>query len=225
MADRLELDGTYHNLAHLLRSRRQVHAHRQHQRARREGQGQARRRTRRSRPTCVATTFVLLDKPSAAPSAGAKPAAPAPAKGDLACAPTGFAVVVLLPHASRRLAAAAAGRSPARHAGARAAPLRPRRAAKPEQPPAPENYTYDPAGRRDPFVNLLGAGTEPRPASRKGEGPAGMTVAEISVRGVMQSRGGLIAMVQGPDNKTYIVHPGRQVRRRHRSNRLRRRVS
>ena len=39
-------------------------------------------------------------------------------------------------------------------------------------------------------------------------GPSGMTVAEISVRGVLQSRSGLIAMVQGPDNRTYIVHPG-----------------
>ena len=75
-------------------------------------------------------------------------------------------------------------------------------------PKLPENYTYDPAGRRDPFINLLGTGTEPRQVSKKGEGPSGMTVAEISVRGVMQSRNGLIAMVQGPDNKTYIVHPG-----------------
>ena len=76
------------------------------------------------------------------------------------------------------------------------------------KPVPPENYTYDPAGRRDPFLNLLGTGTEARQVSKKGEGPAGMTVAEISVRGVMQSRSGLIAMVQGPDNKTYIVHPG-----------------
>ena len=74
------------------------------------------------------------------------------------------------------------------------------------KPPAPENYAYDPAGRRDPFTNLLGAGSGP--TSRKGEGPAGIAVAEISVRGVMQSRSGLIAMVQGPDNKTYIVHQG-----------------
>ena len=35
-----------------------------------------------------------------------------------------------------------------------------------------------------------------------------MTLAEISVRGVMQSRGLLVAMIQGPDNKTYIVHQG-----------------
>jgi type IV pilus assembly protein PilP len=75
-------------------------------------------------------------------------------------------------------------------------------------PVIPENYVYDPAGRRDPFVNLLTTGTDARPISRKGEGPSGMTVAEISVRGVLQSRSGLIAMVQGPDNRTYIVHPG-----------------
>ena len=78
----------------------------------------------------------------------------------------------------------------------------------PPKPVPPENYTYDPGGRRDPFVNMLGSGSDARQVSRKGEGPAGMTVAEISVRGVMQSRGGLIAMVQGPDNKTYIVHSG-----------------
>ena len=35
-----------------------------------------------------------------------------------------------------------------------------------------------------------------------------MTLGEISVRGIMQSRGTLVAMVQGPDNKTYIVHQG-----------------
>jgi Tfp pilus assembly protein PilP len=35
-----------------------------------------------------------------------------------------------------------------------------------------------------------------------------MTVAEISVRGILQSRGMLIAMVQGPDNKTYMLRQG-----------------
>jgi Tfp pilus assembly protein PilP len=81
----------------------------------------------------------------------------------------------------------------------------------PTQPPArPSNepYTYSAEGRRDPFVNLLGTGGETRVASRRTEGPATMAVADISVRGIMQSRGGLVAMVQGPDNKTYIVHQG-----------------
>jgi Tfp pilus assembly protein PilP len=77
----------------------------------------------------------------------------------------------------------------------------------PAAPPA-ETYSYDAAGRRDPFLNLIGAGNDARTQSKKGEGPAGMSVADISVRGVMESRGKLIAMVAGPDNKTYIVHQG-----------------
>jgi Tfp pilus assembly protein PilP len=72
-----------------------------------------------------------------------------------------------------------------------------------------DTYTYDSGGRRDPFLNLIGSGTEPRLSSAKGaDGPAGLTVSEISVRGIMQSRGGLVAMVQGPDKKTYLVHQG-----------------
>jgi Tfp pilus assembly protein PilP len=89
---------------------------------------------------------------------------------------------------------------PAATAGAPATP--------PPEAPIPEAYSYDAGGRRDPFLNLLGAGTESPISGGRGEGAAGLTVAEISVRGVMQSRGALIAMVQGPDNKTYLVHQG-----------------
>jgi len=102
-------------------------------------------------------------------------------------------------------------------------------AAQPPKPPAPppaspaapntapppaaakppvESYSYNPDGRRDPFVSLVGAGLDASVTTKKGEGAAALMVAEISVRGVMQSRTGLIAMVQGPDNKTYIVHAG-----------------
>jgi hypothetical protein len=76
---------------------------------------------------------------------------------------------------------------------------------KPAIPPQ-ETYQYDPGGRRDPFLNLIGVGTE-RAGAKKGDGgPAGMSVTEISVRGIMQSHGKLVAMVMGPDNKTYIVN-------------------
>ena len=78
----------------------------------------------------------------------------------------------------------------------------------PAVPLPPESYSYDRAGRRDPFLNLLGAGTDTRVARRGGEGAASLTVGEISVRGILESRGTLIAMVQGPDNKTYLVHQG-----------------
>jgi len=85
----------------------------------------------------------------------------------------------------------------------------PNAAAKPPATPAPpDNYSYDPSGRRDPFVSLLGTGLETKPTGKRAEGVPGLAVSEISVRGVMQSRGGLVAMVQGPDNKTYVMHTG-----------------
>src|SRR2546423_8220126 len=71
-----------------------------------------------------------------------------------------------------------------------------------------EGFSYQTEGRRDPFVSLIGTGTEPRPTARRADGPTGMTLAEISVRGIMQGRDTLVAMIQGPDNKTYLVHQG-----------------
>ena len=85
---------------------------------------------------------------------------------------------------------------------------------RPAPPPsersvAPDPYTYDSKGRRDPFLSLVGTGTtEPRPGTARAEGAAGLTVGDISVRGIIQSRGVLIAMVQGPDNKTYLIRQG-----------------
>lgn len=77
---------------------------------------------------------------------------------------------------------------------------------------APEPFTYQPDGRRDPFLNLLGTAPEPRPAGRRADGLAGLALGEITVRGVMQSRDALVAMIAGPDNKTYIVHQGDRLR-------------
>jgi Tfp pilus assembly protein PilP len=74
------------------------------------------------------------------------------------------------------------------------------------KPDSTDAYAYEPAGRRDPFLTLIGPTTDMR--SKKGEGAAGMAVNEISVRGVLESKGKLVAMVKGPDNKTYIVHQG-----------------
>jgi Tfp pilus assembly protein PilP len=93
----------------------------------------------------------------------------------------------------------------------------PKPAAPVQQPPppaptraaSPENYTYQAEGRRDPFTTLLGTGAQnPGIGLQRANGPAGITVDELSVRGVMQSRGTLIAMIQGPDNKAYVVHAG-----------------
>jgi len=84
-------------------------------------------------------------------------------------------------------------------------------AATPTQTPAQpaEPYTYQPEGRRDPFLNLTAGGVlEAKANTRRGEGPAGLAVADLSVRGVIMSRGALVAMIEGPDKRTYIVHQG-----------------
>lgn len=82
-------------------------------------------------------------------------------------------------------------------------------AAKTEQLIEPPGYTYNPEGRRDPFVSLLRRGsdlagsTATRPA-----GLAGLSVAEVTLRGTVQSREGFVAILQGADQKAYIVRPG-----------------
>jgi Tfp pilus assembly protein PilP len=75
-------------------------------------------------------------------------------------------------------------------------------------PAATENYLYQSEGRRDPFVNPLKANPDARLAGARRPGPAGIAVGELSVRGVLQSRGAMVAMIQGPDNKTYVVREG-----------------
>jgi hypothetical protein len=72
----------------------------------------------------------------------------------------------------------------------------------------PEDFTYEPQGRRDPFLNLLGTGNEPGAGGARGEGAAGLSVADFTVRGVVESRGQLIAMIQAPDAKTYLIREG-----------------
>ena len=97
----------------------------------------------------------------------------------------------------------------AQHAAAeKPAPAAAEKPAAPQAEKPPEPFTYQANGRRDPFLNLLGTGPEPRPVGRRSDGLAGLALGEITVRGIMQSRDSLVAMVAGPDNKTYIVHQG-----------------
>lgn len=77
---------------------------------------------------------------------------------------------------------------------------------------SPDSYTYQPDSRRDPFVSLLGTGAEPRDTGNLVEGPASLAIAEISVRGVLESRGSFIAMIEGADRRTWLVHDGDRLR-------------
>jgi hypothetical protein len=82
-------------------------------------------------------------------------------------------------------------------------------AAVPEPSPG---YSYDPAGRRDPFVSLLRRGSDTHATSSRPAGVPGLFIGEITVKGIVKDRSGFIAMVQGPDNKqTYIMRAGEKL--------------
>ncbi len=74
--------------------------------------------------------------------------------------------------------------------------------------PAPETYSYQPDGRRDPFVSVIGSGNQLRTPLKRSDGAEGLTVSEVSVRGVVSSKGKMLAMIQAPDRRTYVVHAG-----------------
>ena len=81
--------------------------------------------------------------------------------------------------------------------------------AKPQDLPVIEpGYAYDPKGRRDPFISLLGRGDESKPQSARPAGIAGILIGEVSVKGVLRDRDGFMAMLQGPDKKTHSVRVG-----------------
>jgi hypothetical protein len=130
----------------------------------------------------AAAAIVRAQAPAGQPQAAA--AAPAAAAPATAGAPQG--------------AAAPAGTTPPTATPPGAAPA----------PPAPavEAYTYDPAGRRDPFISLLSRGIEPVPGGRKATGLAGLTTNELVVKGILQSRGTYVALVSGPEGRTFTAH-------------------
>ena len=94
-------------------------------------------------------------------------------------------------------------------------------AKKPDLPTPPPNFEYAPQGRRDPFVSLLnrgddGTGSDGKATAKRAEGVPGMLTGELTVRGIVQTRGAWVAMVAGPDGKVYTVRAGDKLaRRRH----------
>jgi len=109
----------------------------------------------------------------------------------------------------------AAPQAPAGQAQPQKPPAAAEAPADKQQPPPPQGagYSYDPSGRRDPFVSLASRGGDvaPPPGARPA-GVSGLLVNEMTVKGVWKSsRGGFIALVQSPDNRTYIVKAGDKV--------------
>ncbi|HET7434277.1 MAG TPA: hypothetical protein VFN10_06140 [Thermoanaerobaculia bacterium] len=80
-----------------------------------------------------------------------------------------------------------------------------------EEPSSADTYRYDPQGRRDPFQSLIGPSPKLQPGQRP-PGPPGFLIDEIKLQGVVRpGQGRLVAMVNGPDNKGYLIHEGDKV--------------
>ena len=107
------------------------------------------------------------------------------------------------------LAAVAAAQQPAPAAkpGAKPAPA-PAAAPAQDLPTIDPGYVYEPAGRRDPFLSLLGRSDDRGPKTVRPAGLPGLLIGEITVKGVVRDRSGFVAMLQAPDNKTYTVRVG-----------------
>ena len=69
-------------------------------------------------------------------------------------------------------------------------------------------FIYNPEGRRDPFVSLLGRGNDPKSQGVRPPGIPGLLINEVSVKGIVRNSTGFVALIQGPDNKTYVVKAG-----------------
>ena len=78
-------------------------------------------------------------------------------------------------------------------------------------PPEPVAYSYQVEGRRDPFVSLIGRGADPKTMTSRPAGLPGILIGEIAVKGIMKDRSGFIAMLHGPDNRTYMVRSGEKL--------------
>jgi type IV pilus assembly protein PilP len=93
-------------------------------------------------------------------------------------------------------------------------PGQPAATSKPaDQQPAAERpaYTYQPEGRRDPFISLLARGSDPASAAARPPGVPGLLINEVIVKGIVRDRSGFIAMIQGSDTRTFIVRSGEKL--------------
>ena len=126
---------------------------------------------------------------------GAMPLATAEQQRPPVVAPPATATVP--PPASTVSPAAPHAAAPAASAASHAAAVTP-----------PASFTYEAGGRRDPFISLANQGSDPRSEGRtRYQGLAGLGVAEVNVKGIVLYERQLVAMVQAPDNRTYLVRP------------------
>jgi Tfp pilus assembly protein PilP len=70
-------------------------------------------------------------------------------------------------------------------------------------------FSYDPAGRRDPFRSLLDGLDAPDEEEGRVRPPGlpGMMIEELRLEGIIETSAGILAFVVGRDNLSYILRP------------------
>jgi len=71
-------------------------------------------------------------------------------------------------------------------------------------------FRYEARGRRDPFVSLA-LGIDVLSPDVRPPGLGGMLIQEVSLRGIVKTVDGYIAMIQGTDNKSYFARSGERL--------------
>jgi Tfp pilus assembly protein PilP len=79
-----------------------------------------------------------------------------------------------------------------------------------EEPTTTDTYRYDPQGRRDPFRSLIGPTPKLEPGQRP-PGVPGFLIDEMKLQGIFKTPQGMTAMINGPDNKGYLIRVGDKV--------------
>jgi Tfp pilus assembly protein PilP len=89
-----------------------------------------------------------------------------------------------------------------------------------ELEPPPGGFTYNPQGRRDPFVSLQRPVAADRGPKTRKPGMEGFLIQEVALKGIVKtagggagvaSRPGYIAIFLGTDGKSYFVNVGQRL--------------
>jgi type IV pilus assembly protein PilP len=80
-----------------------------------------------------------------------------------------------------------------------------------ELQPDPTGYSYNPQGRRDPFVSLLKPVSADQGARTRRPGMEGFLIQEVALKGIVRTPKGYTAMLLGTDGKSYFVNVGQRL--------------
>jgi Tfp pilus assembly protein PilP len=80
-----------------------------------------------------------------------------------------------------------------------------------ELQPDPTGYSYNPQGRRDPFVSLLKPVSADQGVKTRRPGMEGFLIQEVALKGIVRTPRGYTAMLLGTDGKSYFVQEGQRL--------------